>query len=72
MANEEKSPKILLRSHTVEQLGNWGLGKIPDLVGVLQKKGKLPGSFKLPATFGVEDFATAISRHICSGNLNQN
>lgn len=59
----------LLSSHTLEQIGRFGLGKMPDVVNALKKAGKLPHSFKLPATFGMEDFATAIGKHIGKGRL---
>lgn len=57
----------VLRSHTLEQVGRFGLGKMPDLVDFLKKKEILPSSFKLPPTFGAEEFVTAIARHIGSG-----
>lgn len=55
------------RSHTFEQSAKLVLGKVPDLVAYLQKTGKLSESFKLPATFGAEDFAVGIGRHIGTG-----
>jgi len=57
----------VLRSHTLEQIGSFGLGKLPDVVDALKKTGKLPSSFGLPATFGAEEFATGVSRHVGSG-----
>ena len=42
----------ILTSNTLERIGNFGLGKIPDVVDVLKTTGKLPSSFNLPATLG--------------------
>ena len=57
----------ILRSHTLEQIGNFGLGEMANVVDVLKKTGRLPTSFNLPATFGAEELATALSKHIGSG-----
>ncbi|MBW2660522.1 MAG: hypothetical protein JRD93_00705 [Deltaproteobacteria bacterium] len=57
----------VLRSYTLEEIGKFGLGKMPGVVDVLKKTGKLPSSFNLPATFGAEEFARAVSMHIGSG-----
>jgi hypothetical protein len=68
MAKTDQSPMVLLRSHTLEQLGHLGLDKLPTFVNFLKKTNRLPTSFKLPvATFGAEDFLTGIARHIGSG-----
>ena len=57
----------ILRSYTLEEIGKFGLEKMPGVVDVLKKTGELPSSFNLPATFGVEEFATGVSKHIGSG-----
>jgi len=58
---------VFLRSNTVEQIGKFGLGKMPDFVDFLKDRKYLPQSFNLPATFGTEDFVVAIGKHVGSG-----
>ncbi|MCP4367391.1 MAG: hypothetical protein GY797_04635 [Deltaproteobacteria bacterium] len=58
---------VLLKSQTLEEIGKIGIKKMPEVVTALKMKGKLPSSFKVPATFGAEDFAVAIGRNIGSG-----
>lgn len=58
---------VIIKSHTLEQFGNFGLSKLPDVVDFLIDKKVLPATYKLPPTFGLEDFTVAISRHIGSG-----
>lgn len=68
MSKTRGSSMISLRSHTLEQMGNFGLDKLPTFVSFLKKTNRLPASFKLPvATFGTEDFVKGIARHIGSG-----
>lgn len=57
----------VLTSHTLEQIGRYGLSKTPQIVDMLKKYGKLPAGFNLPSTFGAAEFSTAIGRHIGSG-----
>lgn len=63
----QNSKFTIMSSHTLEQLGKFGLGNMPEFVAYLQDKGHLSQSFKLPATFGAEEFAVAIGKHIGSG-----
>ncbi len=59
----------LVGSQTIELIGKFTVSKIPDFVKKLQKAGILPKSFKLPATFGAEDFAAALKRHFVEGKV---
>ncbi len=64
----KKGGFAILRSHTLEQIGKFGLGKMPDVVDALQKSGKLHSSFKLPPGLSLAgELATTLGKHIGSG-----
>ena len=57
----------VLRSHTLEQFGKFGLSKMPDIVELAKAKKMLPSSFELAPSFGEEEFVAGAARHIGSG-----
>lgn len=69
LAMSQKTGFTVLRSHTLEQIGNFGMERLPDIVEVLKKNGKLPKAFKLPPSFGAAELTTAIAKHAGSGTL---
>jgi hypothetical protein len=58
---------VLLKSNTLEKVGQVGIENLPKTVVALKRSGILPKTFNLPGTFGAEDIAVAVGRHIGSG-----
>jgi tetratricopeptide (TPR) repeat protein len=59
-----------LVSHTLEEIGRFGLKTLPTVVDRLKEGGKLPPSFNVPPTlFGIDKFVAGGASHIGSGRI---
>lgn len=59
-----------LASHTLEEIGKFGLKTLPTMVEGLKQEGKLPATFKiLPTTFGIDEFVAGGASQLGRGKM---
>jgi len=57
-------------SHTLEQIGKFGLKTLPTMVEGLKREGRLPAKFKIPpTTFGIDEFVAGGASHFGRGRM---
>jgi len=59
-----------LTTHTLEEVGKFGLKILPSVVDRLKEAGQLPQSFRIPPTmFGIDEFVAGGASQLGSGKL---